>query len=91
MFLLGGPVVLTPPEVLFNPQRWQDQKWYTYVLQHPALIVGAFGFILVFLSVAGGEKTEFWVFKNFTLSKWSRITSFVTGVAFIAYMLWGMR
>lgn len=84
-------VQLTPPEVLFNPARWADQKWYTYLMQHPALIVGGFGFILVFLSVAGGEKTEFWVFKNFHLSKASRIISFVTGIAFITYMLWGMR
>lgn len=89
--MIGAPVQLTHPDVLFNPQRWADQKWYTYVLQHPALIVGAFGFLLLVLAVAGGEKTEFWVFKNFHLSKWSRIVSFVTGFAFVGYMLWGMR
>ena len=81
---------LTPPEVLFNPQRWVDQKWYTYLMQHPALIVGGFGMILIFLSVAGGEKTEFWVFKHFHLSKWSRVVSFVTGILFVLFMLGNM-
>jgi len=78
---------LLPPEVLFNPQRWANQKWWEYLMQHPTLIVGGFGLILIFLSVAGGEKTEFWVFKHFHLSKWSRIVSFVTGLLFTLVML----
>lgn len=85
--MIGAPVVLTPPDVLFDSRRWDHQKWYTYILQHPLIMVGLFGMVLILLSVAGGEETEFWVFKHFHLSKWSRIVSFATGILFVLMML----
>lgn len=79
---------LTPPDVLFGPKpKPVVTHWYDYVLQHPYVLVGLFGILLVFLSIAGSADFEFWIFKKLTLTTTTRVIAFITGLLFIFMML----
>jgi hypothetical protein len=63
-------------------------KWYIYLFEHPILLLGLFGMFLIFLSIVGDENFDFWLFKHIMLTRWTKIVSFVTGLSFIAVMLY---